>query len=105
MRLLKAYFSEGKNIDDMQLAISTIDDGLRHGMTKPISEIETDYREAVRIIGVQEEDLSFLTSNSRDDDYIYRFRAGLIPMGYGFGYDDLDKHLKKDFCFLKILIA
>jgi len=83
-----------KNIDDMQLAISTIDDGLRHGMTKPISEIEIDYREAVREIGVMEEDLSFLTSNSRDDDYIYRFRAGLIPMGYGFGYDDLDKHLR-----------
>ena len=83
-----------KDVDDLNLAKKTIDEGLRHGMTKPISEIEKDLREAVRIIGVQEEDLSFLTSNAKDDDFIYRFRAGLIPMGLPFGYHDLDEHLR-----------
>ena len=83
-----------KNIDDLELAKKTIDDGLRHGMTKPISEIETDFREAVRNIGVMEEDLSFLTSNTKDDDYIFKFRSGLIPMGLSFGYNDLDDNLR-----------
>jgi hypothetical protein len=83
-----------KNVDDINLAKKTIEDGLRHGMTMPISELETNFREAVRIIGVQEEDLSFLTSNSKDDDYIYKFRAGLIPMGLPFGYGDMDEHLR-----------
>lgn len=83
-----------KQVDDLGLAIKTIEDGIRHGMSMPISEIETNLREAVRIIGVQEEDLSFLASNSKDDDFIYRFRAGLIPMGLPFGYQDLDPHLR-----------
>tara|TARA_B110000503_G_scaffold139130_1_gene226813 strand:+ start:679 stop:2496 length:1818 start_codon:yes stop_codon:yes gene_type:complete len=83
-----------KNVDSMSIAKDTINDGLRHGMTKPISEIEMDYREAVRDIGVMEEDLSFLSSNSKDDDFIYRFRAGLIPLGLPFGYYNLDQHLR-----------
>lgn len=83
-----------KNVDDIALAKKTIEDGLRHGMSLPISEIESNLREATRIIGVQEEDLSFLANNSKDDDFIYRFRAGLIPMGLPFGYHDLDAHLR-----------
>ncbi len=83
-----------KQVEDLGLAIKTIEDGLRHGMTMPIAEIETSYREAVREIGVMEEDLSFLTSNAKDDDFIYRFRSGLIPMGLPFGYHHLDEHLR-----------
>jgi hypothetical protein len=83
-----------KQVEDLGLAIKTIEDGLRHGMTMPIAEIETSYREAVREIGVMEEDLSFLTSNTKDDDFIYRFRSGLIPMGLPFGYHHLDEHLR-----------
>jgi hypothetical protein len=83
-----------KNVSDIALAKKTIEDGLRHGMTLPISELEVNFREAVRIIGVQEEDLSFLTSNTKDDDYIFRFRSGLIPMGLPFGYKDMDDNLR-----------
>lgn len=83
-----------KDIKDVTIARKTIEDGLRHGMTRPIAETETDFREAVRSIGVQEEDLSFLANNSRDDDYIFKFRAGLIPMGLSFGYSELDPHLR-----------
>lgn len=83
-----------KDVKDIRLAISTIEDGLRHGMTMPISELETSYREATREIGVMEEDLSFLSSNTKDDDFIYKFRAGLVPMGLPFGYSELDEHLR-----------
>jgi len=83
-----------KDVADMKLAIKTIEDGLRHGMTKPLSQVEEDFREAVREIGVMEEDLSFLSSKAKDDDFIYKFRAGLIPMGLPFGYHELDDYLR-----------
>lgn len=83
-----------RDVKDLRLAVSTIEDGLRHGMTMPIAELETSYREATREIGVMEEDLSFLSSNTKDDDFIYKFRAGLIPMGLPFGYAELDEHLR-----------
>jgi len=83
-----------RNIDDPKLARKTIEDGLRHGMARPISEIEEDFREAVREVGAMEEELSFLSNNAKDDDFIYKFRTGLIPMGLPIGYYDLDEHFR-----------
>ena len=83
-----------KDVDDLNLAKKTIEDGIRHGMTLPIAEIESNFREAARIVGVKEEDLAFLSNNSKDDDFIYKFRAGLIPMGLPFGYHEMDDHLR-----------
>jgi len=83
-----------RNIDDPILARKTIEDGLRHGMARPISEIEEDFREAVREIGVMEEELSFLSNNAKDDDFIYKFRAGLIPMGLPIGHYELDQYFR-----------
>ena len=82
-----------RHIDDPNLADKTIEDGLRHGMARPISETEEEFKNTVRELGVIEEELSFLTSNTKDDDYIYKFRNGLIPMGMPFGYHELDQHL------------
>jgi len=82
-----------RHIDDALLADKTIEDGIRHGMSRPISEVEEEFKEAVRQLGAIEEELSFLSSGSKDDDFIYKFRNGLIPMGLPFGYYDLDQHL------------
>lgn len=82
-----------RHIDDASLADKTIEDGLRHGMSRPISEVEEEFKEAVRQLGAIEEELAFLSSGSKDDDFIYKFRNGLIPMGLPFGYYDLDQHL------------
>jgi hypothetical protein len=81
-----------RHIDDPKLADKTIEDGLRHGMARPISQVEQEFKEAVRELGAIEEELSFLTSNTSDDDFIYKFRKGLIPMGLPLGYHDLDQH-------------
>jgi hypothetical protein len=82
-----------RHIDDASLADKTIEDGLRHGMSRPISEVEEEFKEAVRQLGAIEEELAFLSNGNRDDDFIYKFRNGLIPMGLPFGYYDLDQHL------------
>lgn len=83
-----------RTIDNPILAKKTIEDGIRHGMTRPISEIEIEFKEAIRDVGAMEEDLAFLSNNPKDDDFIYKFRTGLIPMGQPFGYYDLDLHLR-----------
>jgi len=44
-------------------------------------------------VGAIEEELSFLSNNRSDEDFMRRYRAGLIPMGKPFGYEDMDKYL------------
>jgi len=82
-----------RDVRDLNLAENTIKDGLRHGMTMPLSDIETDYREAVHSLGIEEEELSFLTDSKVDEDYIHRFRLGLIPQGLPLGHTRLDDHI------------
>lgn len=82
-----------KDIQDVRLAEKTIEDGIRHGMTMPLSDIQTEYRSAIDYLGIAEEDLSFLTNNNEDEDYIHRFRLGLIPKGLEFGHRRLDEHI------------
>jgi energy-coupling factor transporter ATP-binding protein EcfA2 len=82
-----------RDIDDLKNAEKTIADGLNSGQYAPISEVESNYRDAVEILGIKEEDLSFLTDNSKDEEYIHRFRLGLIPQGLKFGHQYLDEHL------------
>lgn len=83
-----------RDVDNMALAEKTIQDGIRHGMSMPLSDIEIEYKSAIEKIGLMEEELSFLTDNKKDQDYIERFRLGLIPQGLEFGHQHLDKHLR-----------
>lgn len=83
-----------RNINDIKIAERGIEDGLRHGMTMPLSDIEIEYKSAVEKIGLAEEELSFLTDNKKDEEYIEKFRLGLIPQGLEFGHEYLDKHLR-----------
>lgn len=82
-----------RDIDDLNNAEKTLRDGLESGQRAPISEIESSYRETVEVLGIKEEDLSFLTDNSKDEEYIHRFRLGLIPQGLKLGHHYLDEHL------------
>lgn len=79
-----------RDIKDLRHAEKTIADGLAAGQYMPISAVEAEYREALEAVG--ENELEFLTDNLKDEDYIHRFRLGLIPQGLPFGYDRLDEH-------------
>ena len=57
------------------------------------SDLEKIENEVWDSVGAIEEELSFLSDNRMDEDYIRRYRAGLIPMGKPFGYEDMDKYL------------
>ena len=83
-----------KDIKDLRHAEKTIADALTSGMAMPVADIETEYRSAIELVGIEEEDLSFLTDNKKDEDYIHRFRLGLIPQGLELGHERLDEHLR-----------
>jgi hypothetical protein len=82
-----------RDIDDEALAMKTIEDGLAFGRMKPIAETEIELRKIEEEVGDTEAALSFLSNNDADNEFISKFRRGLIPMGLGFGYDDMDNHL------------
>jgi hypothetical protein len=82
-----------RSVDNINLAYSTIKDGLRHGMTMPLSNIEIEYKSALEDLGLMEEELNFLTNNKADEEYIHNFRLGLIPQGQPLGHYALDEHV------------
>ena len=70
-----------------------VEDGIKAGQFMPINELATFERTAIEEMGLIDEELSFLVKNQDDEEYIRRYRAGLIPIGLPFGYDDMDKYL------------
>jgi len=81
---------EGK---DVEIEYKAVDDGIRAGQFMPINELAKYQHEVMQEAGIMEEELSFLSSNISDEEFIRRYKAGLIPMGLNFGYDDMDKYL------------
>ena len=81
---------EGKEVD---IEYRAIDDGLKAGQYMPINELARYQHEAMEEAGLIEEELSFLSNNKSDEDFIRRYKSGLIPMGLPFGYDFMDKYL------------
>ncbi len=82
-----------RSVDDLDAAYKTIRDGLNQGVNAPIKDIEEKFAKVLDEVGVSEDQLSFLADPIRDEDYIRKFRAGLITMGKPFGYFDLDPYL------------
>jgi hypothetical protein len=82
---------EGK---DVEIEFKAIEDGMKAGQFMPINELARYQQEVMEEAGIMDEELSFLSSNIDDEEFIRRYKAGLIPMGLTFGYDDMDKYLR-----------
>jgi hypothetical protein len=78
---------------EAEAEFQAVEDGVKAGQYMPINELATYERTAIEEMGLIDEELSFLVKNEVDEEYIRRYRAGLIPMGLPFGYDDMDKYL------------
>jgi len=79
--------------DERDSELKAVADGMKAGMYMPISDVKRYEDEVWHEVGAIEEELSFLSDNRSDEEYIRRYRAGLIPMGKPFGYEDMDKYL------------
>lgn len=78
---------------DVEIEYKAVDDGIKAGQFMPINELAKYQHEVMEEAGIMEEELNFLSSNIDDEEFIRRYKAGLIPMGLPFGYDDMDKYL------------
>jgi len=78
---------------EAEIEFQAVEDGVKAGQFMPINELATYERAAIEELGMIDEELSFLVSNQSDEEYIRKYRAGMIPMGLPFGYDDMDKYL------------
>ena len=82
-------FSNG----ELDIELRGIADGIERGRLAPINELEAQEMDVIRELGIIDEELSFLSDNKIDEEFMRRYRAGLIPMGMPFGYQDMDKYL------------
>lgn len=78
---------------EVDVEIRAVNDGINAGRYMPISDIGKYEYEVMEAVGAIEDELSFLSNNRTDEDFIRKYRAGLIPMGKPFGYFDMDKFL------------
>lgn len=78
---------------EADVEIRAVHDGINAGRYMPIADIDKYEYEVMEAVGAIEEELSFLSNNRIDEDFIRKYRAGLIPMGKPFGYFDMDKYL------------
>ena len=78
---------------DIHTELRAVSDGIAAGKYMPLSDIDKYETEVKQAVGAIEEELSFLSNNRTDEEFIRKYRAGLIPMGKPFGYFDMDKYL------------
>lgn len=78
---------------DVDIELKAVSDGIKAGQYLPISDINKYETEIMHEVGAIEDELSFLTNNRTDEDFMRRYRAGLISVGKPLGYECMDKYL------------
>ena len=78
---------------ELEIEFRGIADGMVRGQLAPINELEIQERDAIQELGIMDDELSFLSSDKLDEEFMRKYRAGLIPLGLPFGYHDMDKYL------------
>ena len=79
--------------EEQEIELRAVYDGIKAGQAMPINQLEVYERDVIEEMGLIDEELSFLASNQFDEEYMRKYRAGLIPMGQPFGYETMDKYL------------
>ena len=93
---------EKHDLDDMELARRTIRDGIEHGKTMPIKEVIEDEEKIKRDILLQDGDMSFISSDDADFQWIDQYRQGNIEVGLSTGNTRVDDNFrfKKEFVMI-----
>ena len=91
-----------RDLDDEQLAVRTIRDGIEFGKKKPIHETIDDENRIKRELLINNGDMSFLSSDDEDFRWIDDFANGKIPVGLDTGDPELDNYFryKKEFTII-----
>jgi replicative DNA helicase len=80
-----------RDVADGDQAIRDLRQGIEHGKTRPIREIVQQEEEAQLRMRVEDGDLSFLSEDEIDFQWIDDFSQGRIPRGLDTGNEEFDK--------------
>jgi hypothetical protein len=91
-----------RDVDDEQLALRTIRDGIEHGKKKPIHETISDEQKAEREMLINDGDMSFISSDDEDFRWIDDYANGNIEVGLDTGSKEMDEFFryKKEFTII-----
>ena len=91
-----------KDIESESAAKATIQDGIEYGKTMPIAETVASEKEVRRKMMIEEGDMSFISSDSDDLNWINDYAVGNINLGLSTGNDEIDKYFryKKEFVII-----
>ena len=81
---------------------STIVDGINHGKNMPITETLSEEKSIEREMAVHDGDMSFISSDDDDFNWIEKLANGEIEIGKSTGNEELDKYFrfKKEFVMI-----
>jgi hypothetical protein len=93
---------EARNPLDLDQARKTIVDGIEQGKLAPIGEITRELEKVRHEMRVNDGDMSFITSDDRDYEWIQKFIAGQIELGLGTENEKFDEYFRFKREFLMI---
>ena len=91
-----------RDIDSIEAAILTINDGIANGKKLPIGEVISSEERFRRDMKLNDGDMSFVSSDDVDYDWIENYVDGNIPLGLSSGNSKVDEHFvfKKEFVMI-----
>lgn len=93
---------EKRNPKDLDGALKTISDGIKNGKSQPIGETLNDEEKFKREMKLNDGDMSFISSDDVDYDWIEEYVYGNIPLGLSTGNRRVDEYFvfKKEFVMI-----
>jgi len=81
-----------ENVADLGNAKATIRDGINEGKSMPIREVIEDESRIRKEMQINDGDMSFISSDDSDYNWIEKFARGEIVRGLSTGFEWLDRH-------------
>jgi len=102
IRVMQRELARRGTVEDMDLAHRTIRDGIEQGKGMPIREVIDDENKIRREMRILDGDMSFISSDHNDLEWINDFATGKIAKGLTTGLPELDKYylFKKEFTII-----
>ena len=81
VRVMERELTRRGDVEDMDLARNTIRDGIQQGKSMPIREVIDDENKIRREMRINDGDMSFISSDANDLEWITKFATGEIELG------------------------
>ena len=91
-----------RDIESIEGARITIRDGIERGKQAPITETVQAEEQVRRDLLLNDGDMSFMSSDSKDLDWIMRYKRGELEIGLSSGNPIMDRNFKfkREFCMI-----